>query len=206
MANSQIQSVYISYKLYYYQISYMYIMSALNYYLLYKLQKQENNLLSYLLYTNKNFSYQKMLCQVIIFHHYLFNSLLSVSISFQAVENVLSIGKKYPLNTYSSETLDYDCWCKPPNISLPSSYDNMNWSTLDTTACEVLKITRNYFLFIIRLLSQKATNNFLALQVLRSDVECTLINKLCQQSYQSVTFILVCQRSFVCLIIKIVDF
>lgn len=35
----------------------MYIMSALNYYLLYKLQKQENNLLSYLLYTNKNFSY-----------------------------------------------------------------------------------------------------------------------------------------------------
>ncbi|XP_070164523.1 electroneutral sodium bicarbonate exchanger 1 isoform X9 [Polyergus mexicanus] len=75
-------------------------------------------------------------CYITRFTEENFATLIAFIFIYKAVENVLSIGKKYPLNTYSSESLDYDCWCKPPNISLPSSYDNMNWSTLDTAACE----------------------------------------------------------------------
>jgi len=55
----------------------------------------------------------------------------------QAVENVLSIGKKYPLNTHSNEIAGYNCWCKQPNITLSSSYDYVNWTSLDKTVCEV---------------------------------------------------------------------
>ncbi|KOX70859.1 Sodium bicarbonate cotransporter 3 [Melipona quadrifasciata] len=55
---------------------------------------------------------------------------------FQAIENVLSIGKKYPLNTHANEPFNYECWCKPPNGSLPSSYDNVNWTALDQKTCQ----------------------------------------------------------------------
>lgn len=55
----------------------------------------------------------------------------------QAIENVLSIGKKYPLNTHANDQLDYECWCRPPNGSLPSSYDTINWTALDQKACQV---------------------------------------------------------------------
>ncbi|XP_012539971.1 electrogenic sodium bicarbonate cotransporter 1 isoform X3 [Monomorium pharaonis] len=75
-------------------------------------------------------------CYITRFTEENFATLIAFIFIYKAIENVLSIGKKYPLNTYSSQTLDYDCWCKPPNISLPSSYDNMNWTTLDKTACE----------------------------------------------------------------------
>ncbi|XP_072752841.1 electroneutral sodium bicarbonate exchanger 1 isoform X6 [Anoplolepis gracilipes] len=75
-------------------------------------------------------------CYITRFTEENFATLIAFIFIYKAIENVLSIGKKYPLNTHSSETLGYDCWCKPPNISMPSSYDNMNWTTLDKTACE----------------------------------------------------------------------
>ncbi|XP_011268907.2 electroneutral sodium bicarbonate exchanger 1 isoform X13 [Camponotus floridanus] len=75
-------------------------------------------------------------CYITRFTEENFATLIAFIFIYKAIENVLSIGKKYPLNTYSSETLDYNCWCKSPNISLPSSYDNVNWTTLDKTACE----------------------------------------------------------------------
>lgn len=56
---------------------------------------------------------------------------------FQAIENVLSIGKKYPINTHTNDPFDYECWCRPPNGSLPSSYDNVNWTALDQKTCQV---------------------------------------------------------------------
>lgn len=56
---------------------------------------------------------------------------------FQAIENVLSIGKKYPINTHANDPFDYECWCRPPNGSLPSSYDNVNWTALDQKTCQV---------------------------------------------------------------------
>ncbi|XP_050448370.1 electroneutral sodium bicarbonate exchanger 1 isoform X1 [Cataglyphis hispanica] len=75
-------------------------------------------------------------CYITRFTEENFATLIAFIFIYKAIENVLSIGKKYPLNTYSSETLDYDCWCKSPNISLPSSYNNINWTTLDKAACE----------------------------------------------------------------------
>ncbi|XP_071569987.1 electroneutral sodium bicarbonate exchanger 1 isoform X1 [Temnothorax nylanderi] len=72
-------------------------------------------------------------CYITRFTEENFATLIAFIFIYKAIENVLSIGKKYPLN---SGTLDYECWCKPPNTSLPSSYDNMNWTTLDKTACE----------------------------------------------------------------------
>lgn len=66
---------------------------------------------------------------------------------FQAIENVLSIGKKYPINTHANEPFNYECWCKPPNGSLPSSYDNINWTALDQKTCQVSwTSTSNYSL------------------------------------------------------------
>lgn len=58
----------------------------------------------------------------------------------QAIENVLSIGKKYPINTHANDAFDIDCWCKPPNGSLPSSYDSVNWTALDQKACQVNRL------------------------------------------------------------------
>ncbi|XP_024890370.1 sodium-driven chloride bicarbonate exchanger isoform X6 [Temnothorax curvispinosus] len=75
-------------------------------------------------------------CYITRFTEENFATLIAFIFIYKAIENVLSIGKKYPLNSYPSGTLDYECWCKPPNTSLPSSYDNMNWTTLDKTACE----------------------------------------------------------------------
>ncbi|XP_020292594.1 sodium-driven chloride bicarbonate exchanger isoform X3 [Pseudomyrmex gracilis] len=75
-------------------------------------------------------------CYITRFTEENFATLIAFIFIYKAIENVLSIGKKYPLNMYSSETLSYDCWCKPPNISLPSSYDNLNWTSLDKTNCE----------------------------------------------------------------------
>ncbi|XP_018376188.1 PREDICTED: electroneutral sodium bicarbonate exchanger 1 isoform X5 [Trachymyrmex cornetzi] len=75
-------------------------------------------------------------CYITRFTEENFATLIAFIFIYKAIENVLSIGKKYPLNTYTSETMDYDCWCKPPNTSLPSSYNSMNWTMLDKTACE----------------------------------------------------------------------
>lgn len=75
-------------------------------------------------------------CYITRFTEENFATLIAFIFIYKAIENVLSIGKKYPLNTYSSETLGYNCWCKPSNISLPSSYDKVNWTTLDKATCE----------------------------------------------------------------------
>ncbi|XP_018396878.1 PREDICTED: electroneutral sodium bicarbonate exchanger 1 isoform X5 [Cyphomyrmex costatus] len=75
-------------------------------------------------------------CYITRFTEENFATLIAFIFIYKAIENVLSIGKKYPLNTYPDDTLGYDCWCKPPNTSLPSSYNSMNWTMLDKTTCE----------------------------------------------------------------------
>ncbi|XP_067210782.1 sodium-driven chloride bicarbonate exchanger isoform X2 [Linepithema humile] len=75
-------------------------------------------------------------CYITRFTEENFATLIAFIFIYKAIENVLSIGKKYPVNTYPNEMLGYNCWCKPPNITLPSSYNNMNWTTLEKEACE----------------------------------------------------------------------
>lgn len=53
----------------------------------------------------------------------------------QAVENVISIGKKYPLKTRPDEVLNYECYCLPSNYSrVPEQF---NWTAIDKETCQV---------------------------------------------------------------------
>lgn len=51
---------------------------------------------------------------------------------FQAVENVLKIGKKFPIDTHREVSLD--CFCDPPPLA---SADEFNWTSLDHNNCLV---------------------------------------------------------------------
>lgn len=53
----------------------------------------------------------------------------------QAVENVISIGKNYPLKTRPDEVLNYECYCLPSNYSrVPEDF---NWTAADKESCQV---------------------------------------------------------------------
>jgi hypothetical protein len=54
---------------------------------------------------------------------------------FQAVENVLSIGKQFPINPHGGAVLNYECFCTPFNESSPS--ENINWTSLSKEECLV---------------------------------------------------------------------
>ncbi|XP_071861339.1 na[+]-driven anion exchanger 1 isoform X11 [Bombus fervidus] len=75
-------------------------------------------------------------CYITRFTEENFATLIAFIFIYKAIENVLSIGKKYPINTHANEPFNYECWCKPPNGSLPSSYDNINWTALDQKICQ----------------------------------------------------------------------
>lgn len=54
----------------------------------------------------------------------------------QAVENVISIGKNYPLKTRPDEVLNYECYCLPSNYSrVPEQF---NWTAVDKESCQVI--------------------------------------------------------------------
>lgn len=51
------------------------------------------------------------------------------------MENVISIGKKNPLNTHPDELLNYECYCLPSNYSkVPEQF---NWTSVDKESCQV---------------------------------------------------------------------
>ncbi|XP_024935831.1 electroneutral sodium bicarbonate exchanger 1 isoform X10 [Cephus cinctus] len=75
-------------------------------------------------------------CYITRFTEENFATLIAFIFIYKAVENVLSIGKKYPINTHGDEILNYDCWCKPPNQTYSSSYENINWTSLDQIGCQ----------------------------------------------------------------------
>ncbi|XP_060822747.1 electrogenic sodium bicarbonate cotransporter 1 isoform X1 [Bombus pascuorum] len=75
-------------------------------------------------------------CYITRFTEENFATLIAFIFIYKAIENVLSIGKKYPINTHANESFNYECWCKPPNGSLPSSYDNINWTAFDQKTCQ----------------------------------------------------------------------
>ncbi|XP_043256739.1 electroneutral sodium bicarbonate exchanger 1 isoform X3 [Colletes gigas] len=78
-----------------------------------------------------------LVCYITRFTEENFATLIAFIFIYKAIENVLSIGKKYPINTHANDQFDYECWCKPPNGSLPSSYDHVNWTALDQKACQI---------------------------------------------------------------------
>ncbi|XP_012274135.1 electroneutral sodium bicarbonate exchanger 1 isoform X1 [Orussus abietinus] len=77
-----------------------------------------------------------LVCYITRFTEENFATLIAFIFIYKAVENVLSIGKKFPLNMHTAEFDGLDCWCRPPNYSLPASYDRVNWTAMDRTVCQ----------------------------------------------------------------------
>ncbi|XP_026669516.1 electrogenic sodium bicarbonate cotransporter 1 isoform X15 [Ceratina calcarata] len=77
-----------------------------------------------------------LVCYITRFTEENFATLIAFIFIYKAIENVLSIGKKYPINTHANDPFSYECWCRPPNESLPSSYDHINWTALDQKTCQ----------------------------------------------------------------------
>ncbi|XP_051158303.1 sodium-driven chloride bicarbonate exchanger isoform X2 [Leptopilina boulardi] len=75
-------------------------------------------------------------CYITRFTEENFATLIAFIFIFKAVENVLSINKNYPINTHGSDGLNYNCSCKPSDNYFPSSYDNINWTSMDKIACK----------------------------------------------------------------------
>ncbi|XP_015178379.1 PREDICTED: electrogenic sodium bicarbonate cotransporter 1 isoform X3 [Polistes dominula] len=75
-------------------------------------------------------------CYITRFTEENFATLIAFIFIYKAVENVLSIGKKYPINTHANDHLAYDCWCKPPNDSSLYGTENVNWTNLNRTTCQ----------------------------------------------------------------------
>ncbi|XP_046144498.1 electrogenic sodium bicarbonate cotransporter 1 isoform X3 [Osmia bicornis bicornis] len=77
-----------------------------------------------------------LVCYITRFTEENFATLIAFIFIYKAIENVLSIGKKYPINTHANDPFSFECWCRPPNGTLPSSYDNVNWTALDPKTCQ----------------------------------------------------------------------
>ncbi|XP_052126294.1 sodium bicarbonate cotransporter 3 [Frankliniella occidentalis] len=78
-------------------------------------------------------------CYITRFTEENFATLIAFIFIYKAVENVLSIGKRFPLNTHGGVELDYDCSCVPSNLT---SYTSpINWSNVSTQNCHTFNGT-----------------------------------------------------------------
>nr|CAD7569370.1 unnamed protein product [Timema californicum] len=72
-------------------------------------------------------------CYITRFTEENFATLIAFIFIYKAVENVLHIGRDFPINTSGSRKLDYNCSCEPVN---GISYDgSITWSTLGKDEC-----------------------------------------------------------------------
>ncbi|XP_049870588.1 sodium bicarbonate cotransporter 3 isoform X1 [Pectinophora gossypiella] len=66
-------------------------------------------------------------CYITRFTEENFATLIAFIFIYKAVENVISIGKKYPLN--------YECYCLPSNYSRVP--EHFNWTAIDKASCQL---------------------------------------------------------------------
>ncbi|XP_063375944.1 sodium bicarbonate cotransporter 3 isoform X2 [Cydia fagiglandana] len=76
-----------------------------------------------------------LVCYITRFTEENFATLIAFIFIYKAVENVISIGKKYPLKTRPDEVLNYECYCLPSNYSAVPQ--NFNWTTVDKDSCQL---------------------------------------------------------------------
>ncbi|XP_046607343.1 sodium-driven chloride bicarbonate exchanger [Neodiprion virginianus] len=77
-------------------------------------------------------------CYITRFTEENFATLIAFIFIIKALENVLSIGQKFPINTHPGEIPNYECWCKPPNLTSSfesSSGQYLNWTNLNQKEC-----------------------------------------------------------------------
>ncbi|XP_039765137.1 sodium bicarbonate cotransporter 3 isoform X2 [Pararge aegeria] len=76
-----------------------------------------------------------LVCYITRFTEENFATLIAFIFIYKAVENVISIGKKFPLKTRPDEVLNYECYCLPSNYSrMPEQF---NWTTVDKASCQL---------------------------------------------------------------------
>nr|CAD7395487.1 unnamed protein product [Timema poppensis] len=72
-------------------------------------------------------------CYITRFTEENFATLIAFIFIYKAVENVIHIGRDFPINTSGSRKLDYNCSCEPVD---GTSYDgSITWSTLGKDEC-----------------------------------------------------------------------
>ncbi|XP_061706919.1 sodium bicarbonate cotransporter 3 isoform X2 [Cydia pomonella] len=76
-----------------------------------------------------------LVCYITRFTEENFATLIAFIFIYKAVENVISIGKKYPLKTRPDEVLNYECCCLPSNYSAVPQH--FNWTTVDKDSCQL---------------------------------------------------------------------
>ncbi|XP_041988515.1 sodium bicarbonate cotransporter 3 isoform X4 [Aricia agestis] len=76
-----------------------------------------------------------LVCYITRFTEENFATLIAFIFIYKAVENVISIGKKYPVKTHPDEVLNYNCYCLPSNYSRVP--EHFNWSTVNREFCQV---------------------------------------------------------------------
>ncbi|XP_026321956.1 sodium bicarbonate cotransporter 3 isoform X2 [Hyposmocoma kahamanoa] len=76
-----------------------------------------------------------LVCYITRFTEENFATLIAFIFIYKAVENVISIGKNYPLKTRPDEVLNYECYCLPSNYSrVPEQF---NWTAVDKESCQI---------------------------------------------------------------------
>ncbi|KAL4715167.1 hypothetical protein ACJJTC_012214 [Scirpophaga incertulas] len=74
-------------------------------------------------------------CYITRFTEENFATLIAFIFIYKAVENVISIGKKYPLGPYPGEVLNYVCYCVPSNnTNVPEQF---NWTSVNKESCQL---------------------------------------------------------------------
>ncbi|KAL7302224.1 hypothetical protein TKK_0004899 [Trichogramma kaykai] len=83
-----------------------------------------------------------LVCFITRFTEENFATLIAFIFIYKAIENVMSIRKKFPIST-GQNLGNSSCFCGPPGTSLNSSYSttsnqysNINWASLDKYACQ----------------------------------------------------------------------
>ncbi|XP_034231560.1 sodium bicarbonate cotransporter 3 isoform X3 [Thrips palmi] len=79
-------------------------------------------------------------CYITRFTEENFATLIAFIFIYKAVENVLSIGKRFPLNTHAGVELNYDCSCIPSNFTTTST-TSINWANVSVQNCQALNGT-----------------------------------------------------------------
>lgn len=74
-----------------------------------------------------------LVCYITRFTEENFATLIAFIFIYKAVENVLSIGEHFPINTQGDTVLNYECFCTPTNRS--SFPENINWTSLSKEEC-----------------------------------------------------------------------
>ncbi|KAK7790973.1 hypothetical protein R5R35_007865 [Gryllus longicercus] len=83
------------------------------------------------------FDASAFVCYITRFTEENFATLIAFIFIYKAIENVLHIGKEFPVNTHGIANISYECYCSPPNGTLNTA----NWSTLNETSCIALNGT-----------------------------------------------------------------